>query len=132
MTTPRHRRRRPAPPARADLHLATRWPRQVALGGVAAATLSTGLFWSLTTALLVLALGSACVFAFAICTRRSEPWQRLVQLVRLLKCGPQVPTGRVVQERPTGRPSGTAGPPPTPRSAGGSAQRSLDAARNSR
>ncbi|MCE6993243.1 hypothetical protein LZG04_00230 [Saccharothrix sp. S26] len=66
----------------------------MALGGFAAATLSTGLLWSLTSALLVLAVGGVSVVAFAICTRRSEPWQRLVELVRLLSPEPRIPPPR--------------------------------------
>lgn len=90
MTTPRHPRRRPVPPEGADLRRAARLPGQLALGALATTTLSTGLLWSLTSALLVLAVGSVGVIAFAICTRRSEPWQRVVELVRLLRSGARV------------------------------------------
>ncbi|QQQ77393.1 hypothetical protein IOD16_02285 [Saccharothrix sp. 6-C] len=87
MTTPQRRRS----PAGAGLPRGARLPGQLALGGLAVTTLSTGLSWSLTTALLVLAVGGAGVFAFAICARRDEPWQRLAELVRLLRPEPRVP-----------------------------------------
>ncbi|MCC8251295.1 hypothetical protein [Saccharothrix luteola] len=71
------------------------------------------MLWSLNWALLVLAVGSVSVIAYAICARRGEPWQRVVELVHLLKSGPRVP-------------------PPTPKSRGRSDRQPLDAARNSR